>query len=104
MNGIRNCPITVDDIKNFEKIYGVNVPVLKGKSVRTKPQPVVKDYVEVPTELKQKNIAVELCADVMYIQGVTFLVTISKHLKFYTIVPLNSRSKKLLCDAFDQTF
>ena len=104
MNGIRNCPITIDDIKNCEKIYGTNVSTLKGKSVRTKPMVVVKDYIDIPKELKMKVSEIDLCADIMYIQKIMFLVTISKDLKFITIVPINARSKKLLCDAFDQTF
>ena len=104
MNGIRNCPVTVDDVKICEKIYGPSVPALKGKSVRTKPNVVVKDYVEVPKELKLQNEDVELCADILYIQKEMFLATVSKHLKFLTIVPIAQRSKKMLCDAFDQTF
>ena len=89
MNGIRNCPITIDDIKNCEKIFGASVPALKGKSVRTKPKVVVKDYIDVPKEIKMRNEDIELCADILYIQKVMFLATVSKHLKFLTIVPIN---------------
>ena len=104
MNGIKNCPVTVDDIKMCEKIYGPNIYVLKGKSACTKPKVVVKDYIEIPKEIMMKNKEIELCADIMYIQQVMFLVTVSKHLKFLTIVPINACSKKLLCEAFDDTF
>ena len=104
MNGIKNCPITIDDIKRCEAIYGPSVYALKGKSVRTRPKIVIKDYVEIPKEIKLRNQEIELCADIMYIQKVMFLVTVSKNLKFLTIIPINERSKKLLCDGFDQTF
>jgi len=104
MNSIRNCPVTIDDIKTCEKIYGPNISALKGKSVRTKPKVVVKDYIDITKELKIRNQEVELCADVMYIQRITLLVTISKNIKFLTVIPINKRSKDLLCNAFDQTF
>ena len=87
-----------------EDIYGPNIYVLKGKSVRTKPKVVLNDYIEVPPKIKIRNKDVELCADILYIQGIPFLATISKHIKFLTIIPIASRSKALLCDAFDQTF
>ena len=100
MNGIKNCPVTVDNIKMSQKIYKRNIHVLKGKSVHTKPKVVVKDYIEICKEIKMKNEDIEPCADIMYIQKVIFLVIVSKHLKFLTIVPI----KKLLCEAFDDTF
>ena len=54
-NMIRNCPITVKDIDIAEKVYGKSVGALKGKTVRFKPIPVVKDYVEVPPDIIKKN-------------------------------------------------
>ena len=104
MNGIWKCPVTLDDVKRCEAIYGPNVYALKGKSVRSKPPVVLNDYVKVPPELKVKNEDVELCADIMYIQGIPFLVTVSKRLKFVTITHIAKRSKALLCEAFDKTF
>ena len=87
-----------------EDIYGLNIYTLKGKSVRTKPKVVLNDYIKVPPKIKVQNQDVELCADIIYIQGIPFLATISKHIKFFTIIPIASCSKALLCDAFDQTF
>ena len=51
-----------------------------------------------------KNQDIELCADIMFVQQQVFLVTVSKHIKFHTIVPINNRNKLTLCEAFDQTF
>ena len=55
MNGIRNCPITVEDLKICIEIFGPNIAALKGKSVRTKPKVVVKDYIDVPKDLTQES-------------------------------------------------
>ena len=45
-----------------------------------------------------------MCTDIMYIQQVMFLVIISELLKVLTIMHKNAYSKKLLCEAFDNTF
>ena len=104
MNLIRNCPVTEEDIKIAEKVFGKDITTLKGKSVRTKPVPVVTDYVSVPKALMKKHRNVELCADIMFIQGLPFLTTISKKIKYRTIEWLKDRSKESLLAAFDTVF
>ena len=71
MNAIKNCPVTIEDIKLCEKICGRSIPSLKGKTVRRPPKITVNDYIEIPRELKLRNQKIELCADLMYIQGIT---------------------------------
>jgi hypothetical protein len=61
MNGIANCPITLDDVDIAEEIYGPDVASLKGKTTRQKPAPVVSDQVTIPKELRQKHQNVVLC-------------------------------------------
>ena len=41
MNAIKNCPVTMEDIDLAESIYGKDIGNIKGKTVRTKPTPVV---------------------------------------------------------------
>ena len=47
-NMINNCPVTIEDVIRSEKINGPSVHALKGKTIRTKPIPVVTDHVAVP--------------------------------------------------------
>ena len=54
---------------------------LQKKTVRTKPKYVVNDYIDIPQESKDIHTKIELCDDIIYIQGWMFLVTISKTIK-----------------------
>lgn len=86
VNAIKNCPVTVEDVNIAEKIFGPDIYTLKGKATRTKPKTIVKDYIEIPTELKEKHESVELCIDIMYVQSVLFLIGIATDLKLVTVV------------------
>ena len=103
-NQIKNCPITIEDINICEQIYGPDVATLKGKTVRTKPKPVVRDYVEIPRQLIQAHKGIILFADIMWIDGVPLLITLSKHVKFITIRYIHDRTKETLMEALDATF
>jgi hypothetical protein len=49
-NQIKDCPVTVTDIDIAFKIWGKDITMLKGKTVKKKPLPVVKDLIKVPKE------------------------------------------------------
>ena len=51
MNSVQDYPVTIEDIKLAEAIYGPDVPSLKGKITHGHPSPVVEDIVEIPAEL-----------------------------------------------------
>ena len=88
MNAIKNCLITLQDIDIAEQIVGKDINTLKGKTVRNKPIPVIQDYIKVPKEIKEIHHNIELCVDIMYIQKIIFLVTVSKKIKYITIDPI----------------
>ena len=103
-NMIRNCPVTEEDVRIAEKVFGKDIATLKGKSVRTKPIPGVSNVVKVPKALKREHRNIELCVDIMYIQGLTFLTTISKRICYRTIEYIPDRSKDSICTALDNVF
>ena len=54
-NMIVNCPVTFDDVKNAKLIFVPGITSLKGKSVRHKPDSVVRDYVEILREILESR-------------------------------------------------
>ena len=84
-NMIVNFPVTPRDIKNANKIFGPNAPFMKGKSVRRLPEAVVSNYFEIPEEILSMNVGLEVSVDIMFIDNLAFLVSVSNQLKFTMI-------------------
>ncbi len=72
---IANCPVTVQDIHNANRIFGLDLANLRGKMTRKQPEHVMVDYVEIPRNLVNMHKYVTLVADVMFVNGLPFLVT-----------------------------
>ena len=94
---IPNIPITLQDIKNATLIYGKDLGAIQGKSVRKTSRAVTPDYISLPTNLQDQPII--LAADTMFINGIPFFVTVSRHIHYYTGELLNDQSKENLLDA-----
>ena len=78
--GIKDCPITSEDIERAEAICGKDIGASKGKSVKTKSAPHVKDLMMPPTPLSKRNDKVTLHTDASHVNGLPFLATISKNI------------------------
>jgi hypothetical protein len=89
---LTNCPVTVRDIDNANRIFGPDLTNLKGKATRTKPDGVRVKYVKIPWNFVQLHKYVTLVADVMFVNGLPFLVTSSRGLSLVTIEHLQSRT------------
>ena len=100
-NLINNCPITIEDIKIAEDIYGPNIATLKGKTVRKNPVPVKEDYIEVPSSILNMHGNVTLSADIMFVNRMPFFVTLARNIKFTTIEILTNRKAETLLEAID---
>ena len=81
---IMNFPVTIEDVMRAENINGPSVQALKRKKIRTKTSPVVSDYVAVPHAIFEENRNVKLSVDVMFVNRITFLTSISRHINFTT--------------------
>jgi hypothetical protein len=92
---LHNNPITITDYNNAEKIYGANLGVIKGKTVRVKPKHVT---IDVETAARERfNII--LAVDVMHFTNLNFLVTVSRNLHIITTTLLTSQKKKTIVQA-----
>jgi len=84
-NMIENCPISTSDVSNARAIFGPDLPSVRGKTVRRTPAPVVAEYVSVPRSLVETNRIITLGADVFFVDGTPFLLTVARHLKFVIV-------------------
>jgi len=91
---IANCPINVKDIQNANHIFGPDRANLRGKQTQTSPEHVRVDYVNVPRSFMEIYRYVTIVADVMFVNGLPFLVTSSRGISLITIEYLPSRTAK----------
>ena len=102
-NILKNLSILKEDVGMAEDIYGHSIPQLKGKIVRRKIQHV--EPVKIPSVHKTildgyKDLTI-VC-DLMYINGVYFLNTISRHIIFSTGSMIRNRKIKSIVDGIMQ--
>jgi hypothetical protein len=98
-NGLRNCPVTAADVSNAPVIFGPNRPRIRGATTRdTKVLRVKEQRVAIPREFYKMHKMVTITADVMFINGVLFLVTFSRKIKFRTAEFVPKRTAKSLAN------
>jgi hypothetical protein len=77
---LTNCPVTVCNVDNANRIFGPDLANLRGKTTRTKPVCIRVEYVQIPWDFVQLHKYVTLVANVMFVNGLPFLVTSSRGL------------------------
>ena len=65
-------------------IFGADLTSVHGKTTWCTPVPVVADHVVVPQGVKDQNKTVMLVADMFFLDGIAFLVTVLRNIKFVT--------------------
>ena len=93
---LRNCSVKVKDITNARALFGLNRSRLKGGTVRQNPERVDPVYTAIPRDFYELHRFVTLTADVMFVNGIPFLVTLSRKIKMLTAEYLPSRTAKQL--------
>jgi hypothetical protein len=90
-NQLPNCPVTKADILAAEHIFGPDVGSLKGKTVRRRPH-LAKLVIEpLPPQVMSRYRNVTLAADVMHVNGIPMLITISRNIRYGTVEALPNR-------------
>jgi hypothetical protein len=67
-----------------ENIFGPKVGSLKGRTTRKTPETSLGELLPIPRDIFEKYRTVTIAIDIMYENGVSFLVSISSHLHFGT--------------------
>jgi len=94
---ILNCPVTIADLKRAIDIYGPDLASLKGKTV-TKKSKIAKFENPIP-RFQKSDIC--LCIDIMFINGISFLTTVSEDLGLLMVGEIKSRSMNHMKDILD---
>ena len=103
-NLLKNCSITRRDIMIAKDIFGPDVGDLKGKTVRNSPAPVKVPVTSIPEPIMSHYRNVVLASDIMFVNKVAFLVTISRHLYFGTTEAIANQQLKTVAQSIKQEY
>ena len=101
-NHIPNCPVTRDDVRVAEVIHGPSLVGLKGKTVRRPEEHVRVAIKSLPQHITDKYMEVSLSADIMFVNGVRFFMTIARHLQFATCEMIGDARTETLVSSIQQ--
>ena len=87
-NKLLNCPYTSRDVRNADSLLGPCQLSLKGKATGTQGRSGNREVIEVPRTILDRYGKIGLYADIMFIGGLAFLVTISSDIKCYSVAPV----------------
>jgi hypothetical protein len=99
-NWVRNTPFTVGDVQRSEKIFGPQIPPLKGRTryqqaARLESLPVI----QIPRALYEDLKNVTLCIDFHFVNNVTVFHTISRRINYRTVsFPLSRSRMQILAE------
>ncbi len=97
-NMIKNCPVTESAVVNANRIFGPDLAGVRGQTVRKPPESVTTNHVQIPRVILERHQVVMLAVDVMFVNGVPFLVSASHGLNLITAEYTPSCTAKLLAD------
>ncbi len=83
---------------------GPDLANLRGKTTRAKPDHIRVKYARIPKDFIQLHKYVTLVADVMFVNGLPFLVTSLRDISLVTIEHLPSRTAKRLVHTLEKVF
>jgi hypothetical protein len=76
---IKKCPINPKHIANAHTIFGSSIAGVHGKTVCCKPKQVEVEPGHIPDNFHQLHQFVVLTADIMFVNGIAFLTTLSQN-------------------------
>jgi hypothetical protein len=92
----------VQDIDNANRIFGPDPANLRGETIRTKPEHVHTEYVQIPRDFVEQHKYVTLVADVLFVNGLPFLVNSLRGITVVKVEYLKSRTAKKLVHTLER--
>ena len=94
---IPNCPVTRRDIVAAKHILGPDVGSLKGKTTRRRPLGVgLYNHAPIPAGIVEQYHDVIIAVDVLYVNKLPFIATISRYIHFGTVEFLRNQKSTTL--------
>ncbi|KAG7373108.1 hypothetical protein IV203_033832 [Nitzschia inconspicua] len=88
---LRGCPVTKHSIRVASDVFGPNLGSLKGKTVH-RPSSHVQPHTDpVPPEILARHRDVTLATNIMFVNKIPFLITVSRNIRFVTITDVLNR-------------
>jgi hypothetical protein len=98
-NIIGNTPFTRRDVCIAKQIYGPDVAALKGKTVKQQSKMPREDEAnDVRSYIAKEYCGVHLSIDVMYVNGISFLISFSKHIGLIQSYCIRKNNKQKYLD------
>ena len=90
---IKNNPVQVQDVQNARKIWKKSVHKVRGTMVRKAPEQVKEDNdkIPIPKQIEQALEKLVLCGDIFFVDGIPFLLTVTRKIGFMMIEMLQNR-------------
>jgi hypothetical protein len=101
-NLLPNIPISSNDITTAEDIFRPDIGSLKGKTTRKTPEVIQGELLPIPTDISTKYRIVTIALDIMYVNNIPFLVSLSRHLRFSTTDGLKNLKNTTIINAIKQ--
>ena len=81
-NMLLNCSVTIEDIDNCIDVFGPDIHVLKGRTVRKQLIQVVIDYIKIPIKVLKLYYNIVLAINIILVSNLPFLMIVLRNLKF----------------------
>ena len=89
---LTNCPVTPVDISNTHNMFGPDLLGVKRKIVQCKTDRVeIEDIVSITSDY-HRFVSMTLTADVMFVNGMPLLITLSRRIRLLTVEHIPSRT------------
>jgi hypothetical protein len=98
-NLLPNNPFTTNDILPAKDILGPNIGSSKGKTTHQQPHKVTNNIPLLDPTIRNWYKNITLCADLMFVNKIPFLVTIPRNIWFSTAEALNNQSNTTILAA-----